>query len=142
MHHNSSKGHRERFKNKFFKNTSEFLYDYELLELLLFYSISRKDVKPLAKLLIKKFGNIGNILNSHSSNLNSIHGIGKNTIILFKLIKEIILLANKEQILKKPILNSWEKLIQYLRSNIGYDSIENMKVLYLNNKNILLGELT
>ena len=140
MNHNFNKGHRARLKNKFLKNKAESLYDYEVLELLLFYSIPRKDVKPLAKLLITQFGNLGNILNSHSSKLDQVAGIGKNTVILLKLLKEILLVTNKEQILKKPILNSWEKLIQYLRSNIGYDSTENMKALYLNSKNVLLGE--
>jgi DNA repair protein RadC len=136
----SSSGHRLRLKNKFFKTSADSLYEYEILELLLFYSIPRIDVKPLAKLLLHKFGNLANLFNAHPSKLSEIPGIGQNTIIFFKLIKETLLLTNKEQIIKKPILNSWEKLILYLRANIGYDSVETLKALYLNSKNILLGE--
>lgn len=140
MQKNSAEGHRLRLKNKFLKVGADGLHNYEILELLLFYSIPRKDVKPIAKLLLNQFGNIGNILNAPISKLSTIAGIGDNTIISFKLVREILSLTNKEQILKKPILDHWDKLIPYLRSNIGYKSTENFKVLYLNSKNILLGE--
>lgn len=140
MNKNIHKGHRLRVKNKFLKTKPGILQDYEILELLLFYSIPRKDVKPLAKTLLKQFGNLGNLINCPTPKLAKITGTGQTTIILLKLIKEILFIINKEQIVKKPILNSWEKLISYLRANIGYSSTENMKVLYLNTKNILLGE--
>ena len=140
MNRDLNKGHRQRVKNKFLKTKSVALYDYEILELLLFYSIPRKDVRQLAKLLLNKFGNLGAVLNALPSKLSQIPEIGTNTITFLKLIKEVLVLANKEQIAKKPILNSWEKLIQYLRSNIGYNSTENMKALYLNSKNVFLGE--
>jgi len=137
---NLNEGHRSRLKHKFLKSESGTLYDYEILELLLCYSIPRKDVKPLAKLLLHQFGNLGNLLSSPTSKLVQTPGIGESTIILLKSIKEVLLLANKEQISKKPIFSSWQKLIAYLRSNIGYDSTESMKALFLNSKNLLLGE--
>ncbi|NRA73250.1 MAG: DNA repair protein RadC [Rickettsiales bacterium] len=140
MNNSTYKGHRLRAKNKFLKTKPGVLQDYEVLELLLFYSIPRKDVKALAKSLLKQFGNLGNLINCPTSKLTKMPGIGQTTITLIKLIKEILFITNKEQIIKKPILSSWEKLILYLRTNIGYSPTENMKVLYLNAKNILLGE--
>jgi DNA repair protein RadC len=135
-----NKGHRLRLKNKFLKTTPMAFHSYELLELLLFYSIPRVDVKPLAKLLINHFGSLSKVLTASPYELSKIPGIGQNTIIFFKLIKEAAVLSTKEQIINQPILGSWEKLISYLRANIGYNSVESMKVLYLNSKNILLGE--
>ena len=110
MDRNLNKGHRLRAKNKFLKTDLGVLHNYEILELFLFYSIPRKDVKPLAKLLLKQFGNFGSIINAHPSKFAQIPGIGKSTIILLKLIKEALFLTNKEQIIKKPILNSWKKI--------------------------------
>jgi DNA repair protein RadC len=135
-----NKGHRLRLKTKFLRTSAEAFHSYELLELLLFYSIPRVDVKPLAKLLINHFGSLSKLLAASPHELAKIPGVGQNTTIFFKLIKEAVLLSTKEQIINQPILGSWEKLISYLRANIGYNSTESMKVLYLNSKNLLLGE--
>lgn len=131
-------GHRQRVKGKILHSSLASLTDYEILEIALFNSIPRKDVKPLAKTLLKEFGNIGKIVNSSPHILKQIAGIGDSTIILFKTLQEIVHRVNKEQILKQPIINSWDKLLDYVRSKIGYSSTENLYTLYLNHKNILI----
>lgn len=131
-------GHRKRLKDKLVRSNLGNLHDCEILELILFNSIPRKDVKPLAKLLLKKFGNLGKVINASPVSLMQINGIGESTIVLFKIFQESIYRITKEQILKKPIINSWEKLLEYLRSSIGYSGTENLYTLYLNNKNILI----
>lgn len=138
MQDNLLVGHRDRAKEKLIKSKPSTLSDYELVELILFHSIPRKDVKPLAKKLLKNFGNIGNIVNATKQKLEQIHGIGKSTIVLLKLFQYVIQEVTKEQILDRPVIGSWDKLITYLRSNIGYKTTENFHTLFLNSKNILI----
>jgi DNA repair protein RadC len=131
-------GHRERQKEKLLRSKIGTLHDYEILELLLFNSIPRKDVKPVAKKLIQEFGSIGKIINTPPSKLIQTQNIGNSTIILFRILQEVISDVTKEQILKKPIIKSWDKLIEYIRANIGYSNTEKLHTLYLNHKNILI----
>ncbi|MCH9753989.1 MAG: DNA repair protein RadC [Alphaproteobacteria bacterium] len=135
-------GHRDRAKEKLLKSKASSLSDYELVELVLFYSIPRKDVKPLAKKLIKQFGNVGNVVNAPIQKLDQIPGVGKSTIVLLKLLQSIIREVSKEQITDKPVINSWDQLIIYLRANIGYKTTENFHTLFLNSKNILIEDET
>ncbi len=134
-------GHRKRLKEKLIRSNIGSLADYEILEILLFYSIPRKDVKPLAKSLLKKYHNIGTIVTIPTNELKE-NGITESTITLFRLIKEINSSINKEQLLDKPIINSWKILIDYIRSNIGYDKTECLHIMYLNHKNILIADET
>lgn len=133
-------GHRQRAKERLIKSKTLILDDYEILELALFYSIPRKDVKPLAKMLIKQFGSVGSVINASEQNLKQIKGIGDSTVIFFKFLQDVIQRVNKEQISEKPIIGSWDKLITYARSNIGYKTTENLQVLYLNSKNMLIAD--
>jgi len=135
-------GHRDRAKEKFIKSKASPLNDYELIELALFYSIPRKDVKPLAKKLLKQFGSVGNVIHAPLQKLEQISGIGKSTTVLFKLLQSIIREVTKEQISGKPVIGSWDKLITYLRANIGYKTTENFHALFLNSKNILIEDET
>lgn len=133
-------GHRHRMKKRLMRSSLGSLDDYEIVELMLFNSIPRKDVKRIAKILLKKFGNIGKMSSAPANQLSEIHNIGDSTIALFRLIQEVVLRVNKEQIITKPIFKSWDKLINYVRSNIGYSATENFQILYLNNKNIPIAE--
>ena len=133
-------GHRERLKEKLLRSKIGTLHDYEILELVLFNSIPRKDVKPIAKKLIQEFGNLGKIINTPPSKLTQIPGVGDSTIKLFRILQEVISSVTKEQILKRPIIKSWDKLIEYVRANIGYSNTENLHTLYLNHKNILIAD--
>ena len=134
-------GHRKRQKQKLLGSNSDILADYEILETLLFYSIPRKDVKPLAKSLLNKFHNLGSIINMSTQELKE-NSISDSTIILLKLVKEITNRINKEQLLDRPIINSWPLLINYIRTNIGYNKTECTNVIYLNHKNILIADET
>lgn len=134
-------GHRQRLKEKFLKSSLGTLADYEVLEMLLFYAIPRKNVKPIAKFLLKKYTNIGSLVSVQETELRE-QKISESTIILFKLIKEITIGINKEQLLDKPVINSWGLLIDYIRSNIGYYKTECLHIMYLNHKNILITDDT
>jgi DNA repair protein RadC len=139
MDHNT--GHRQRVKNKFLKSNPESLEDYELLEILLFGAIPRKDVKPIAKKLLHQFGNIKTVINSDLYSLTQLPEVSKSVYVNFATVKEIfrrILLG--DEVKRENILSSWNALVDYLRIHIGNNLTEQFRVLFLNKKNILIAD--
>lgn len=132
-------GHRKRLKEKFLLSTNHFS-DYEILEILLFYAIPRKDVKPLAKTLLKTFGSLDGVINATHDKLLSVSGITDNTYIAFGVIKEIIQRMLKQNIMHQDILSSWDSLLKYLKITMGHNKTEQSRILFLNKKNILIAD--
>ncbi len=135
-------GHRERLRTKLLENGDSSLADYELLELLLTIIIPRRDVKPLAKELIKKFGTFGDVINAKPVELEKINGIGKTASIAFQIIKSSITRSLKTKIEKSNVISSWPELLDYCKSNIGTKKTEEFHVLYLNTKCKLIKDET
>lgn len=133
-------GHRQRLREKFLTNSSDSFSDYELLEMLLFISKPRGDVKPLAKKLLKEFGSLAKVIHAEGEQLQAIKHVGPSTIFTIKLIRSLIKRVLKRQIEKKIILQSWSSLMDYLITTQGYKTIEQFRVLYLNTKNILIAD--
>lgn len=134
-------GHRQRLKEKFLKNSSGFS-DYELLELLLFQAIPRKDVKPLAKGLLKKFKNFQELINASHEHIMSERASGATQAVYFQLqlFKELLNRIFREEVIEKHAISSWTALLNYLKFNMGCLKVEQFRVLFLNNKNILLAD--
>jgi len=133
-------GHRSRLKEKFLKADPSVFPDYELLELLLFYTIPRKDTKSLAKELINHFSSIANLLCSDPKVLQDLK-VTSSTIILFKAIKEISSRLLRESIdPKSPIISSWKTLLDYCKISMGHLKTEQFRILYLNKKNSIIKE--
>ena len=140
MENNKSKlheGHRKRLREKF-KNGKESFKEHELLELLLSYSILRKDTNELAHLLLEKFGSISNVLNGDINILNTIDGVGENTATFLSLIGYITKTIKQEDFLNKPINSIEEAKAQLVELFKSYDH-EVFYVLYLNSKNKVIG---
>ncbi len=133
-------GHRKRQKEKFLKNAPDSFSDYELLELLLFQAIPRRDVKPLAKEIIQKFGNFNNLIHANKQKLSEIKSINDNILINFQIIREISNRILKNKVIKKNAISSWSALISYLQFNMSNLAIEQFRVLFLNKKNILIAD--
>jgi DNA repair protein RadC len=133
-------GHRKRIKAKFLSVNSDTFSDYELLELLLFQSIPRKDVKPLAKELLQNFGDFKNLLNAGNQEISKINGTNENITISFKLIKELINRVLKQRIINKNAISSWSSLLDYLKFNMSNLKVEQFRVLFLNKRNILIAD--
>lgn len=133
-------GHRERLRKRYIKSGLEGFNDYEVLELLLTYSIARKDVKPIAKKLIEKFGTIDDIAKSDVKSLLEVDGIGEGSAVFLKLIGDIALTLYREKIEDKDILTikSKNSLLSYLRGEIGYSPREEFKILFLDSSNKLI----
>ncbi len=135
-------GHRERLKKKFIENGIDALNEYEVIELLLFFSIPVKDTKPIAKELLKEFKNIKGIFkNLDSKKILNVKGFGKNSLTLFKLIKELHSLIEKQKIFERKVLDNLEKVIKYAKVSIGDFDNEVLKVLCLNSRNELLNDV-
>lgn len=140
----SEEGHRDRLRKKYIASGLSGFNDYEILELLLTYSIARKDVKPIAKELIKKFKTIEEVVKTDIESLLKVDGIGENSAVFLKLIGEFALSLYREKINNKDILNIKNKndLLAYLRGSIGYSQREEFKVLFLDSSNNLISSET
>ncbi len=127
-------GHRQRLKARFLADLGKSMPDYELLELILTYSIPRRDVKPIAKELIRKYSNLVNVLVAPASDVIEDGGVSNNTAVLFSLIHACCNKICWENLENKdaPMLTNKEAIVEYCRSCIGYSKQENLLIIYLN----------
>lgn len=132
-------GHRARLKQRLVNASSE-LADYELLENLLFFAIPRKDVKPLAKQLLKDFKDLNNLVNADKEKLLATQGANDSIHIILCLIKELNNRMLKQKISDQNIISSWAALLDYLKSVMGYVKVEQFRILFLNKKNVLIAD--
>lgn len=136
-------GHRERLRKKYLQGGYFAFHEYEVLELLLTYVIPRKDTKPTAKDLIEKFGSLDGVVTADIEELCDISGIKENSAIFLKLLGDLSKNLYKGEIKKEGIqLRDKNSLIRYLRSEIGFSSREEFRVIFLNNYNMLVGSET
>lgn len=133
-------GHRDRLRARFLENGPEALQDYELLELVLFMAIPRRDVKPLAKDLLKKFGSLPALLNAPVEEILKIEGISDNTATALKAITATAHRMMKRELMNQPILNSWARLMDYCTSTMAHETREHFRILFLNKKNEMIAD--
>ena len=130
--------HRDRLRSRFRKGGTAALQDYELLELYLFNSIPRRDVKPIAKELMRQFGNIGEICGAPIHRLTDVKGIGEKTALDLKLLHAMSAHMARESVLGRPVLSSWNALLDYCRTTMQFEPVEQFRVLFLDRKNRLI----
>jgi len=137
-------GHRGRLKERFLKamkdGKSSSIPDYELLEIILFSCFPRKDVKPIAKDLLKEFGGLGEIFKSDLERIERSPNVNNSTLTLVKAIDEINLRCLKSKIEEKTLLQSWQALLDYCNIAMGASSKEQFRILFLNQKNYLIAD--
>lgn len=133
-------GHRDRLRERFLTGGPDALADYELLELVLFMAIPRRDVKPLAKELLARFGNFPGVLNAPVSELKKFSGLSDTSITALKAIQASAHRMMKQEIMQKPILNSWSRLIDYCAATMAHETRESFRILFLNKKNELIAD--
>jgi DNA repair protein RadC len=133
-------GHRKRVKQRLINTGASGFSDYELLELILFSAIPRKDVKPLAKKLLDKFKSLTNLVSLDKDKLLSIAGVNENLYINFAIMRELINRVLKQKITNKNIIGSWGALVDYLKVTMSTMPLEQFRVLFLNKKNILIAD--
>lgn len=133
-------GHRKRLKERILNNPPESLADYEIIELLLFFAVLRKDVKPLAKKLLEKFNDINNLLQAEMNKFLDVEGTNSNMYALFLAVRELSRRTLSSKVMHQNIINSWAALIDYLKFTSGNSKIEKFRILFLNAKNILIAD--
>ncbi len=133
-------GHRDRLRERFRKGGSDALPDYELLELILFRALPRRDTKPLAKSLIERFGSFAEVISANPERLSEIKGIGQNVITELKLIHASALRLSQGEIMQKPAMSSWSALIDYCRASMAFNEKEQFRILFLDKKNVLIAD--
>lgn len=133
-------GHRERLKERFREAGHATLPDYELLELILFRSIPRRDVKALAKELIAKFGSFAEVLATPEERLVEVKGIGEAVATDLKLIFAAGQRIAKGEVKKKVALGSWAEVIAYCRTAMAFEAREQFRILFLDKRNGLIAD--
>jgi DNA repair protein RadC len=131
-------GHRARLRQRLLEGGPEALLDHELVEYLLGLAIPRRDTKPLAKQLIRDFGGFGALLAADAEAIARIGGLGDGGVAALKVAQAAALRMLREEVRDRPVLGSWQALLDYLRADMAHEAIERVRVLFLNSKNVLI----
>jgi len=133
-------GHRKRLRDRAAAGGLPALPDYEVLELLLFRSIPRGDVKPLAKQLLARFGSVAGVLGATLEELRTVAGVGEAVALDLKLVQEAALRAGRDAVAKRPVISSWSALLAYVKTALAHEAREQFRVLFLDKKNQLIAD--
>jgi DNA repair protein RadC len=133
-------GHRDRLRGRFVKSGPGAFEDYELLEMILFSAIPRRDVKPLAKQLLAKFGGLAGVMGARLEELQTVKGLSENSAVILKTVHALTQRILLNDIDKKPVLRSWQKLLDYCHVAMSQEKREHFRVLFLNRKNELMAD--
>ena len=133
-------GHRDRLRARFQETGAEALPDYELLELLLFRSIPQRDVKPLAKELIQRFGSFAEVLGAPITRLTEVKGVGEGVALDLKVVAAALQRMAKGAVSKRPVLSSWSSVLDYCRMAMAFAEREQFRILFLDKKNALIAD--
>ncbi len=145
----SHAGHRARLRERFRQAGAEGVHDYELLELILFNAIPRRDVKPLAKVLLSHFGTFADVVSAPKDRLLEVSvdipgkmalKVTERVVDEFRIAQAAALQLTKANVIERPVISSWSDLLAYCRASTAYEPIEQFRVLFLNNKNALIAD--
>lgn len=132
--------HRRRLRERFLLGGADALPDYELMELVLFAAIPRRDVKPLAKELVRRFGSFADAIAAPRERLEEVNGVGEAVIAQLKLVEAAALRLSKTRLLNRPALSSWNALLDYCAAAMARSPHEEFRVLFLDRKNNLIAD--
>lgn len=133
-------GHRQRLRDRFLNGGADALPDYELLELVLFRALPRRDTKALAKQLLATFNSFSGVLNASERRLLEIKGVGQSVITELKLIRAASLRLIKTELTDKPCLSSFDDVLNYVHAAQAFEDREYFRILFLDKKNKLIAD--
>jgi DNA repair protein RadC len=133
-------GHRERLRDRFFAAGADAMPDYELLELTLFAAVPRRDVKPLAKALIARFGSFADVVAAPRERILEVEGASVAVATQLKIVEAAARRLAKTRLLGRPALASWSALIDYCAAAMARAQKEEFRVLFLDRKNVLIAD--
>ncbi|KQT53221.1 hypothetical protein ASG43_18525 [Aureimonas sp. Leaf454] len=133
-------GHRDRLRERFAEAGPAALADYELLELVLFRTIPRRDVKPIAKALMKRFGSLSEVLNAPAARLSEIAGMGAASALDLTILAALNARALRSGVIEREVLSSWAAVLAYCKAAMAYEAREQFRILFLDKKNALIAD--
>jgi DNA repair protein RadC len=133
-------GHRDRLRERFVAGGADAMPDYELLELVLFAAIPRRNVKPLAKHHLARFGSFADVIATPRARLLEVEGVGESVVAQFKIIEAAALRLSKTKLIGKPALSSWQALLDYCKAVMARAVREEFRVVFLDRKNVLIAD--
>ena len=132
--------HRKRLRRRFIDGGATAMPDYELLELVLFRAIPRRDVKPLAWRLLDQFGDFNRVISAPPERLLEIKGVGDAVVLELKIIEAAAHRLARSKIMQKHVLSGWDALLDYCHTTMAHRETEQFRVLYLDRKNVLVAD--
>jgi DNA repair protein RadC len=132
--------HRKRLRSRFMEGGAAALPDYEMLELVLFRAIPRQDVKPLARLLLDTFGDFNRVVSAPLARLMAVKGVGDSVVQELKIVEAAAQRLMRAKVINKPVLSSWDALIDYCHTAMAHRETEQFRILYLDRKNVLIAD--
>ena len=132
--------HRQRLRARFMAGGADAMPEYELLELVLFRAIPRRDVKPLARALMDRFGDFNRVITASEQRLRDISGVGDAVVTELKIVEAAAHRMARSKIMQTQVLSSWDALLDYCHTTMAHRETEQFRVLYLDRKNTLIGD--
>jgi DNA repair protein RadC len=133
-------GHRQRLRSRFLAAGAEAVSDYELLELILFRAIPQRDLKPLAKDLIARFGSFAEVVSAPIERLREMKGLGDAAITELKVVQASANRLARGQVKRRPVLSSWATVLDYCRTAMAFAEKEQFRILFLDKRNQLIAD--
>jgi DNA repair protein RadC len=136
----SAEGHRSRLRARLLEAGPAALADHEMLEMVLFLALPRRDTKPLAKALLQRFGSFSLVIAASAQELRKVDGIGEAGAAALKLVQAAAVRLVRAEVMNRPVLNNWDRLMDYLTAELARERIEQFRVLFLDTRNRLLAD--
>ena len=133
-------GHRQRLRDRFLAGGAGALHDYELLELLLYQARPRGDMKPLAKTLLRRFGGFAGVVAASPRELAEVENVGEASIVALKTVQAAALLMARQELIDRPVIGSWQKLLDYCHAAMAHEKVEQFRLLFLDGRNALIAD--
>jgi DNA repair protein RadC len=133
-------GHRTRMRERLLNAGPDSLGDHEILEMVLFLALPRRDTKPIARLLLKRFGSFAGAIAAPATELLGVGGLGQAGVAALKTVQCAALRLARAEISDRPLLSNWDRLMEYLNAVLARERIEQFRVLFLDNRNRLIAD--
>lgn len=135
-----AEGHRLRMRQRLLKAGPDALADHEMLEMILFIALPRRDTKPIARELLTRFRTFGGVIGAPTAELMTVEGLGEAGAAAIKLVQAAALRTMRQELAAQPVLSTWDRLTDYLTAAMGHERIEQFRVLFLDGRNKLIAD--
>jgi len=132
--------HRQRLRTRFLEGGAQAVPDYEMLELVLFRAIPRRDVKPLARALMERFGDFASVLSAPPDQLQEVAGVGAAVVTELRIVEAAAHRLTRARVMQRQVISSWAALLDYCRATMAHREVEQFRVFYLDRKNTLIAD--